>query len=68
MDARGIDRGELIARCICPVCGERFSEFSDLYEHLLDHIDDGILIAEDFLGPCLRYLIEEEVESREVEG
>jgi len=55
-------REDLIYNCTCPVCEEKFSSFQDLYNHLIDHCDSDILIAEDFLSESMRLAAEEEFE------
>ena len=58
-----MDRFDMLARCICPVCGEIFTAFDDLHGHLMDHSDDGIVIAEDFIEECWELAtMEEEIE------
>jgi len=55
-------REDLLDECICPVCEEPFSCFQDLYEHLLEHCEEGIEIAEDFLLECGNLAAQEEFE------
>lgn len=65
---RGMARRDSSRRARCPVCGEWFSEFEELHQHLLEHCDEGIAAAEDYLEACL-YLVAEETmeEAAEVE-
>ena len=55
-------REDLIYSCTCPICEEVFTAFADLYGHLIDHCDEDIMIAEDFLEEAMRLAAEEEIE------
>jgi len=58
-------REDLLYECACPICEEPFDSFQDLYNHLLEHCDEDITIAEDFLEECGRLAAEEEFEDEE---
>ena len=58
-------REDLLYDCVCPICEERFEFFADLYEHLMEHCDDGMSIAEDFLSECGRLAAQQEFEGEE---
>jgi len=48
---------EQLCEGICPICRERFEDREDLYEHLLEHSDEGDVIADEFLEE-LREMVE----------
>lgn len=60
-------RDDLLYDCQCPICEAKFTAFADLYEHLLGHCDEDILIAEDFLEDCMRLAAEEEFADEQCE-
>jgi hypothetical protein len=60
-------REEMLDQCICPICEEAYASYSDLYECLLEHLDEGIDIAEDYLEEASRLAAEEEFEGDEDE-
>ena len=47
MDSRrGVER---IGEGFCPICGEPFTDPQDLYQHLLDHCDDGAFVPDEYI-------------------
>ena len=58
---------ELLYQCICPICRDPYECYTDLYQCLLEHLDDGIEIAEDYLEEAGRRAAEEELEDDECE-
>lgn len=57
-----MNRDEMLDEGKCPVCGERYKLFADLYDCLLDHLEEGIDIAEDYLEEASRLAAEQEFE------
>jgi len=45
---------------VCPYCGERFTEYADLYEHLLERADIAS-VPDKILLLCMRLAAEEEI-------
>ena len=62
-----MNRDEMLDECKCPVCGERYELYADLYDCLLEHLEDGIDIAEDYLEEASRLAAAQEFEEDEDE-
>lgn len=60
-----MSREDLLENCVCPVCEDAFACFQDLYDHLYDHCEEDISIAEDFLEECARLAAREEFEDED---
>ena len=43
---RGVEK---IDEGFCPICGEFFMDPQELYQHLLDHCDDGVSMPEKYI-------------------
>ena len=57
-----MDRDEMIRDCCCPVCDERFVDWADLLDHLRNHVDDGIAIADEYIDECFELAIQQEAQ------
>jgi len=55
-----MNQEESIQEGICPFCGERFTEHSDLFDHLLEHAET-IDVPDSLLLFCMRMAAAEEV-------
>jgi len=63
-----MNRDEMLDDCVCPICGEPYDCYADLYACLLEHCDDGIEIAGDYLEEAGRRAAEEEFDDEEFDS
>ena len=56
------ERLALLEDCVCPVCAERQVSFEELLACLMDHDDEGMDIANDYIPEARRLMVDEEAD------